>query len=128
MKIQIEYADGSTQDIVTGTDWKTTESPVTYSSIYGGEDYDATKEQTGWMQPGFDDRTWNKALDTGWKTRLLSQRSAPLTVRDRIPTVRLFKTRKGQWVYDLGQNFSGIIRLSLHSRTRIRLSSIRPNC
>mgnify|MGYP000680112426 CR=1 FL=1 len=89
MKIQIEYADGSTQDIVTGTDWKTTESPVTYSSIYGGEDYDATKEQTGWMQPGFDDRTWNKALDTGWKTRLLSQRSAPLTVRDRIPTVRL---------------------------------------
>ena len=34
MKIQIEYADGSTQDIVTGTDWKTTESPVTYSSIY----------------------------------------------------------------------------------------------
>ena len=38
MKIQIEYADGSTQDIVTGTDWKTTESPVTYSSIYGGED------------------------------------------------------------------------------------------
>lgn len=68
------------------------------------------------MQPGFDDRTWNKALDTGWKTRLLSQRSAPLTVRDRIPTVRLFKTRKGQWVYDLGQNFSGIIRLSLHSK------------
>ena len=68
------------------------------------------------MQPGFDDRTWNKALDTGWKTRLLSQRSTPLTVRDRIPTVRLFKTRQGQWVYDLGQNFSGIIRLSLHSK------------
>lgn len=32
------------------------------------------------------------------------------------PTVRLFKTRQGQWVYDLGQNFSGIIRLSLHSK------------
>lgn len=128
MKIQIEYADGSTQDIVTGTDWKTTESPVTYSSIYGGEDYDATKEQTGWMQPGFDDRTWNKALDTGWKTRLLSQRSAPLTVRDRIPTVRLFKTRKGQWVYDLGQNFSGSYGFPCIQRTRTRLSSIRPNC
>ena len=38
--------------IVTGTDWKTTESPVTYSSIYGGEDYDATKEQTGWRMTG----------------------------------------------------------------------------
>lgn len=116
MKIQIDYTDGSTQTVVTDTDWKVTESPVTYSSIYGGEDYDANKEQDGWMQPGFDDHTWNKALDTGWKTRLLSQRSAPLTVRDRIPTVRLFKTKQGQWVYDLGQNFSGIIRLSLHAK------------
>lgn len=116
MKIQIDYTDGSTQTVVTDTDWKVTESPVTYSSIYGGEDYDANKEQDGWMQPGFDDYTWNKALDTGWKTRLLSQRSAPLTVRDRIPTVRLFKTKQGQWVYDLGQNFSGIIRLSLHAK------------
>ena len=43
MKIQIDYADGSTQTVVTGTDWKATESPVTYSSIYGGEDYDANK-------------------------------------------------------------------------------------
>lgn len=116
MKIQIDYTDGSTQTVVTDTNWKVTESPVTYSSIYGGEDYDANKEQDGWMQPGFDDHTWNKALDTGWKTRLLSQRSAPLTVRDRIPTVRLFKTKQGQWVYDLGQNFSGIIRLSLHAK------------
>lgn len=116
MKIQIDYTDGSTQTVVTDTDWKVTESPVTYSSIYGGEDYDANKEQDGWMQPGFDDHTWNKALDTGWKTRLISQRSAPLTVRDQIPTVRLFKTKQGQWVYDLGQNFSGIIRLSLHAK------------
>lgn len=116
MKIQIDYTDGNTQTVVTDTDWKVTESPVTYSSIYGGEDYDANKEQEGWMQPGFDDHTWNKALDTGWKTQLLSQRSAPLTVRDQIPTVRLFKTKQGQWVYDLGQNFSGIIRLSLHAK------------
>lgn len=117
MKIQIEYEDGSGQTIVTDTDWKATESPITYSSIYGGEDYDANKEQEGWTQAGFDDRSWNKALDTDWKTRLLSQRSAPLTVRDRIPTVRLFKAKQGQWVYDLGQNFSGIVRLSLNAQS-----------
>lgn len=117
MKIQIEYEDGSGQTIVTDTDWKATESPITYSSIYGGEDYDANKEQEGWTQAGFDDRSWNKAFDTDWKTRLLSQRSAPLTVRDRIPTVRLFKAKQGQWVYDLGQNFSGIVRLSLNAQS-----------
>ncbi|RHJ84774.1 family 78 glycoside hydrolase catalytic domain [Parabacteroides sp. AM08-6] len=118
MKLQIDYTDGSTQNIVTDTDWKATESPVTYSSIYGGEDYDANKEQDGWMEPGFDTRSWNKALNTGWKTRLISQRSAPLIVRDPIPTVRLFKTRQGQWVYDLGQNFSGIVRLSLNAKDK----------
>ena len=125
MKIQIEYADGSTQDIVTGTDWKTTESPVTYSSIYGGEDYDATKEQTGWMQPGFDDRTWNKALDTGWKTRLLSQRSAPLTVSPPSVFSRPGKDN-GSTIWD--KTFPASYGFPCIQRTRIRLSSIRPNC
>lgn len=116
MKIQVDYTDGSTEEIATGPDWKTTSSPITYSSIYGGEDYDANLLQAGWQQPGFDDKAWSKALDTNWKTALLSQRATPLAVRDRIPTVRLLKTEKGGWVYDLGQNFSGILRLTLEAK------------
>lgn len=116
MKIQVDYTDGSTEEIATGPDWKTTSSPITYSSIYGGEDYDANLQQVGWQQPGFDDKAWSKALDTNWKTALLSQRATPLAVRDRIPTVRLLKTEKGGWVYDLGQNFSGILRLTLEAK------------
>lgn len=115
MHIDIEYKDGSRQTVVTDNTWKAAESPITYSSIYGGEDYDAGREQAGWNRPGFDDKAWTRALDTGWKTRLLSQRSAPLKVRDRIPTVRLYQTRSGKWVYDLGQNFSGIVRLSVNA-------------
>ena len=115
MNIDIEYTDGTRQNIVTDSSWKASESPVTYSSIYGGEDYDANREQAGWNRPGFDDRTWNRALDTDWTTRLLSQRSTPLKVRDRIPAVRLYQTPGGQWVYDLGQNFSGIVRLTVNA-------------
>lgn len=115
MNIDIEYTDGSRQTVITDNSWKASESPITYSSIYGGEDYDANKEQPGWNRPDFDDKAWTRALETGWTTRLLSQRSAPLKVRDRIPTVRLYQTRSGKWVYDLGQNFSGIVRLSLNA-------------
>lgn len=115
MKIQLEYTDGSIQNIVSGTDWKVTESPITFSSIYGGEDYDATKEQEGWSSPGFNDKNWNKAIDSNWKTTLLSQRIPPLKVRDHIPTVRILRTEKGGWVYDLGQNFSGILRLTVRA-------------
>jgi len=113
MKLAIEYADGSMQNLVTGTDWKASASPVTYSSIYGGEDYDANREQSGWMMPGFNDKNWSKALDTNWQTKLLSQQSTPLHVRDSISPIRIFKNQKGQWVYDLGQNFSGIVRISV---------------
>ena len=126
MKIQIDYADGSTQSIVSGTDWKTCESPITYSSIYGGEDYDATKEQPGWTTAGFDDSAWSQAIDTNWKTHLLSQRSAPLTVRDQLPTVRLFQNSKGKWVYDFGQNFSGIVRLTLNSEEKGKSVKLYP--
>ena len=115
MNIRLEYVDGSIEYVVTDESWKATESPITYSSIYGGEDYDANREQSGWTKPGFNDQTWKPVLNTRWNTRLLAQTSAPLTVRDCIPTVRLFKNQKGKWVYDLGQNFSGIIHLSMKS-------------
>lgn len=118
MKIQVEYADGSVQHIVTDADWKATESPITFSSIYSGEDYDANKEQNGWMLPGFDDTNWEKAIDTNWKTTLISQHISPLKVRDKIPTVRLLQTKKGDWVYDLGQNFSGILQLTVQSKDK----------
>lgn len=118
MKIQVEYTDGSSQEINTGADWKATDSPITYTSIYGGEDYDANKEQSGWTLPGFNDSAWEKAVSTNWNTKLLSQRATPLKVRDRIPTVRIIQTDKGNWVYDLGQNFSGILHLTLKTNSK----------
>lgn len=116
MKISLEYSDGTEECIVTDSSWKTTESPITYSSIYGGEDYNATLVQNGWNEPGFNDQLWKKALVSDWKTKMIAQASYPLTVRDTISTMRLFKNQKGKWVYDLGQNFSGIISVELKSK------------
>ena len=55
-RIKINYDDGTSEDIVTDETWKTVASPITYNSIYGGEDYDARLEHPGWDKPGFDDR------------------------------------------------------------------------
>jgi hypothetical protein len=111
--IRIEYTDGAVEHMVSDESWKVTDSPVTFSSIYGGEDYDATKEQTGWMQAGFKDQSWHKPVLSDYQPALLSQRATPLKVRDRLPTVRILQTEKGDWVYDLGQNFSGILTLQV---------------
>lgn len=115
-KLHVEYVDGTIQDEISDNTWKVTESPITYSSIYGGEDYDANLELENWMLPGYDDKSWNKALIINWKTELLSQRATPLYIREQIPTVSILKTDKGGWVYDLGQNFSGIIKLVVKSK------------
>ena len=117
-KLQIEYADGTAQTVVSDDKWRASESPVTFSSIYGGEDYDASAVQPGWAEPGFDDRKWKKAVLTqGAGVKLIPQISEPLNVMERIPTVRRFRAANGNWVYDLGQNASGIVQLTVRAVT-----------
>jgi hypothetical protein len=36
--------------------------PITFSSTYGGEDFDARREPQGWDRPGFDDSAWRAAI------------------------------------------------------------------
>ena len=42
--MRVEYADGKTETVVSDTSWRTSEGPITYDSIYGGETYDARRE------------------------------------------------------------------------------------
>jgi hypothetical protein len=116
LHLRIEYFDGTTDEIVSNTSWKTSESPIIFSSIYGGEDYDAKLYQEGWTKKGFNDAAWKQAILTDYPGTLIAQRATPLTIHSEIPTVKLYKNSKGKWIYDLGQNFSGIIRVAVKSK------------
>lgn len=109
----IRYTDGTVQNVVSGKDWKAAASPITYSSIYGGEDYDATREEAGWKRSGFNDKQWKNATISDIPVKLTAQIGTHLGVRDRLPVVKYYKNAKGYWLYDLGQNFSGIVRLKV---------------
>ena len=67
-KLVITYDDGRTQEIVTNDrDWKSfLGGPITYSSLYHGEFYDARKEKAieGWSTASYDDSAWKKAAFT----------------------------------------------------------------
>ena len=116
LKLLIRYSDGSHEEIVSDKSWRTTESAITYSSIYGGEDYDATREEKGWNDKcEFDTRNWEKAIEVKQDIILRAQVNNAMTERQRVPTVTRYKNEKGQWIYDLGQNFSGIIHVVLKS-------------
>lgn len=114
--LKVLYDNGTSQEIVSDSSWKVTESPITFSSIYGGEDYDATKQEVGWMNVGFDDKNWKDVLEVDYHPKMVSQQIEPLKIKKEIPVVKCYKNSKGNWVYDLGQNFSGIVRLRVSGK------------
>ena len=117
-KLQIEYEDGTRQTVVSDDSWKAAPGPLTYSSIYRGEDFDAGLAQAGWTSPDFDDSSWSAAVLTRFDSPLRSQRTTPIKIRQRVPTVRKYRNSKGNYLYDLGQNASGIVRLSVRASGR----------
>ena len=104
----IEYTDGSQQNIVTDKSWKTAPGPVTFSSIYGGEDFDARMEQKGWDQPGFNDTAWKKSILVEGPRQLDAQTEEPLKILDQFSPKSINQPKPGMFVYDMGQNASGI--------------------
>ena len=48
LQLDITYMDGSKSRFITDESWKFSDSPITFNHLYGGEDYDARLEKSGW--------------------------------------------------------------------------------
>jgi len=107
-RIYLQYQDGSVEDIISDQSWKATAGPVTFSSIYGGEDYDANLELPGWDAPGFDDSAWKQASITDGPPELDAQTEEPLKICAQFLPKKITRLKPGVWLYDMGQNASGI--------------------
>lgn len=114
--LEITYQSGEKDRIVTDTEWLASHSPITYSSIYGGEDYDKSLLQKGWNTPNFDASHWKSAVESKLNIELSAQKSEPLKVRNRFNVVKKYKNQKGNTIYDFGQNMSGIIELKVKGK------------
>lgn len=116
-KVLLQHSDGSTRTIISDDSWKTSPSPITYSSIFGGEDYNANLEQDGWDQSGFDEKGWRKVVLTKTpKGKLEAEKDFPVKVNDTIEVKEISKPMPGIYVYDFGQNASGIIEIKLKGK------------
>jgi alpha-L-rhamnosidase len=117
LKLQVQYSDGSREIIVSDDSWKTNASPITFSSIYGGEDYDARLEQDGWNGPGFNDKNWTKALLVKEPEGTLQPESDyPVTVAEVINAKKIHLRKDSIYTYDFGQNASGIIKINIRGK------------
>ncbi|MDP4211773.1 MAG: family 78 glycoside hydrolase catalytic domain [Bacteroidota bacterium] len=112
--LKIIFEDGHTESIITDNSWKTAPSPITFTSIYGGEDYDARLEQPGWNKAGFDDAQWKKVLLTGSPlNKLCPEMDFPVSICDSFDVKKITQLKPGTLMYDFGQNASGIISLKI---------------
>ena len=113
-RLKIMYEDGATEDIISDASWKASPSPITYSSIYGGEDYDARLEQTGWNTPLFDDTKWMQSLQVKPPLgKLLPEQDYPVTLMDSFAVKKIIHPSSNVVLFDFGQNVSGIVRLKV---------------
>lgn len=107
-RVLVEYQDGSEENIISDETWKTTPGPITFSSIYGGEDYNANLEQTGWKNAVFNDLKWRRAVVVDGPPKLDAQSELPLKIFDQFKPVKISQPKPGVWLYDMGQNASAI--------------------
>lgn len=115
--LKITYTDGTVQTIVSDESWKTAPSAITYNSIFGGEDYDAQQEQAGWNKPGFQDVSWKNALPvTVPKGKLMAELDYPVKVMQSFTAKKVTQPVAGSYVYDFGQNISGIVALKVRGK------------
>jgi alpha-L-rhamnosidase len=111
--LEVEFADGHKQAIVTDESWKMArESPIVSSDVYDGETYDARKEQPGWDAPRFDDDTWVPVTTTPIGTEaLVWQKNEPIRVTSELKPIAITQPSPGVYIFDSGQNHSGWTQL-----------------
>jgi alpha-L-rhamnosidase len=113
-QLEIVYADGRAQTVVTDEAWSLSASPVTMSEIYDGEDYDARLEQSGWASSGFKgDGRWSKVVPAAQPPGQLVGQITPPIRRTRELEPLSIKPSGENYVIDYGQNFAGWTRLKV---------------
>lgn len=122
MQLHIEYENGGKEIISTNKTWKFHNGPVLYNCIYDGEYYDATKEIANWSNINFDDSNWGKVNIVKSSTgKLRSQTMEAIKVTQLLDPIKVNKPKPNVLVYDMGQNFSGWVKISVRGKRGTKL-------
>lgn len=133
LKLAVRYDDGSEEEIVSDGTWRITESPITFNTIYGGEDYDARLEQDGWDMPGFDDSAWHMpAIQEPPRGKLRAQQAPPVRIVGRYGVQSVHKLTPEETelasqssrrevsptalLLDMGQNLAGFPEIRVRGK------------
>jgi hypothetical protein len=132
-QMHMDFADGSSTIVTSDESWQTAPGPITFSCIYGGEDYDARLEDgtiipfspggyAGSNAPSPNDPARPRGLNGEWRLVdvvdgpggvLRAQSQPPIRVMQTFKTIKTTEPKPGVKIYDLGQNMSGRPRITI---------------
>ncbi|WP_347052480.1 glycoside hydrolase family 78 protein [Flavobacterium olei] len=116
-KMKVVYKDGSQEIIKSDGSWKYSKSPITYNSIFGGEDYNANLEKKNWNRKGFKDSGWNKVvIQEAPKGTLRPQTATPITIQKQYEVKTSKELKPNFFVFDMGQNLSGFPTIKVEGK------------
>ena len=104
--LYLTYDDGMRERVYSDEKWQWTESPITFNSIYGGEDYDARLEVGSLMSDVRADQWKPVVIQEGPEGRLRPQIAHSTKVMERYPAKQTLR-KDSILVIDMGQNLAG---------------------
>jgi alpha-L-rhamnosidase len=130
LQLEIDYADGSRQTVISDDSWKVTaEGPILANSEWDGEEYDARKETTGWDTAGFDDRKWAQAeLVAAPGGKLEAQLNRNIKIMETLRPQKITRLKPGIYILDMGQNMVGWVSMKVKGKSgntvRLRFAEV----
>ena len=122
LQLHIEYENGKKEIVTSNDKWKTAAGPVLYNCIYDGEIYDANEEYEKWTEVGFDDSNWRNAhIVKSPGGKLISHTMPPIRITQEIYPIKEYKLSANRIVYDIGQNFTGWVRIKIRGEKGTKL-------
>ena len=110
--LRLVYEDGSEETVLTDSSWEVSESSVTLSGIFIGEDVDMTRVPS-----------YRPAVICDYpKSMLIPQEGPEVHEQETVWPRASFYTPRGEWVIDFGQNLTGYMAFETDALAGERLS------
>ncbi len=111
-QLEIEFADGHVQTVVTDESWTAGPSAVLANDLYDGQTIDARRRDDAWLRPGHDDPAWvgvhRGPLDEATLTPYIGP---PVRRVLEVAPVGIWTSPSGRTLVDFGQNLVGWLRV-----------------
>ena len=111
--LYVTYEDDLRERLISDEKWEWALSPITFNSLYGGEDYDARFEVKDWHPV---------VVQEAPKGQLRPQIANPVKIMERFPVKQVMKQQGDTLlVLDMGQNLSGYPEITVEGKAGQRL-------